>query len=540
MRKIRGVATSGGVACGLVHFVYDPVAAPVFCKAADVQQELARVELAWETAREELDLLCGIAGREIGGECEKIFEIHRMMLDDEDYSEAVRRVILEQGACAEFAVRRATIQLGAMFSGMEDAYMRARIADVQDIGRRLLHALNPALTVQPPLPEGCVAAAPYFTPSQILQLCGDGVRGFLAQEGSSKSHAAILARMLDVPAVTALGASYSRLYDGGMVIADGFTGDIILDPDDRALAAYREYAKRPAVREETLRQLCSLPARTRGGRRVGILANIWKTSDLPLVVSSGAEGVGLFRTESLFRNRTEPPGEEEQLRIYRSAARQLGDHPMTVRTASLGAHSQVSCIPYEEEPNPVMGVRGIRFSLEHPDLFSAQLRALLRAAADFPVGLTFPMVTGVEELRRAKELLHHAMEELRDRNVPFCENIRVGVMVDTPAAALIAEALAREVDFFDVGTNGLTQFALAADRANPALTTLYDFHHPAVLELVKRAVFAAKNAGIPAIICGDAAADPLMLGFFLSLGVEALSVAPSSVLELRRAVRSME
>ena len=188
----------------------------------------------------------------------------------------------------------------------------------------------------------------------------------------------------------------------------------------------------------------------------------------------------------------------------------------------------------------MMGVRGIRFSLEHPDLFSAQLRALLRAAADFPVGLTFPMVTGVEELRCAKELLHHAMEELRDRNVPFCENIRVGVMVDTPAAALIAEALAREVDFFDVGTNGLTQFALAADRANPALTTLYDFHHPAVLELVKRAVFAAKNAGIPAIICGDAAADPLMLGFFLSLGVEALSVAPSSVLELRRAVRSME
>ena len=251
-------------------------------------------------------------------------------------------------------------------------------------------------------------------------------------------------------------------------------------------------------------------------------------------------GIGLFRTESLFRNRTEPPGEEEQLRIYSSAARQLGGHPMTVRTASLGAHSQVSCVSYEEEPNPAMGVRGIRFSLDHPDLFCTQLRAVLRAAADSPIGLTFPMVTGVEELHHAKELLRRAMEELRDRNVPFCENIRVGVMVDTPASALIAEALAREVDFFDVGTNGLTQFALAADRANPALTTLYDFHHPAVLELVRRAVFAAKNAGIPAVICGDAAADPLMLGFFLSLGVEALSVAPSSVLELRRAVRSME
>lgn len=540
MRKIRGVATSGGVACGLVRFVYEPVTGTVPRQAEDPQKELIRLESARDTAREELDNLCRIAGKEIGGECEKIFEIHRIMLDDEDYCNAIRRIILEQGACAESAVRRATDQLGAMFAGMEDAYMRARLADVQDIGRRLLRALDPDCSVPPALPEGCVAAAPYFTPSQILQLCGDGVRGFLTQEGSSKSHAAILARMLGVPAVTALGVSYSRLFDGVMAIADGFTGDVILEPDDRTLAAYREFAKHPAVREETLRQLCNLPARTRGGRRVGILAKIWKASDLPLVLSSGAEGVGLFRTESLFRNRTDPPGEEEQYRIYHSAARQLGGLPMTIRTASLGAQSQVSCVPYDEEPNPAMGVLGIRFSLEHPELLRTQMRAILRAASDAPVSITFPMVTGVEELRQAKDFLHQSMEELRGRGVPFCEKIQIGTLIDTPAAALIAEELAREVDFFDIGTNGLTQFALAADRSNPAMNTLYDFHHPAVLELVRRAVFAAKNAGIPAIICGDAAADPLMLGFFLSLGVEALSVAPSSLLELRRSVRSME
>lgn len=536
MNKIRGIATSGGVAFGPVRFVGAPSRQVVMNKAENPAQELVRAEWAREAAKQELEEICRTVGREFGDVCEKIFQIHRMMLDDEDFREAIRRAIQTEGWCAEYAVRRATGQLTAMFSGMEDAYMRARLADVQDVGQRMLRALDPALDEFPPLPEGCVAAAPYFMPSQILRLCGNGVLGFVTREGSRTSHAAILARMLSVPAVSALGTSYSRLYDGGIVIADGFTGDVVLDPDEETSKAYRAFERRPALGEEALGQLRTLPARTRGGRAVKILAKIWKPSDLPLVLESGAEGVGLFRTESLYRNRTAPPTEEEQYRVYVSLARQLGDRPLTIRTVT----SDGNLRNLDEETNPAMGVRGIRFSFENPDLFHTQLRAILRAAAEHRIAVTLPMVTSAGELRHARRALLRVMGELREEGVPFGEAVPVGVMIDTPAAALIAEELAREADFFDVGTNGLTQFALAADRSNPAVSTLYDFHHPAVLELVRRAVFAAKNAGIPAVVCGDAAGDPRLLGYFLGLGVEALSVAPSSVLELRRAVRSME
>ena len=321
MNKIRGIATSGGVAFGPVRFVGAPSRQVVMNKAENPAQELVRAEWAREAAKQELEEICRTVGREFGDVCEKIFQIHRMMLDDEDFREAIRRAIQTEGWCAEYAVRRATGQLTAMFSGMEDAYMRARLADVQDVGQRMLRALDPALDEFPPLPEGCVAAAPYFMPSQILRLCGNGVLGFVTREGSRTSHAAILARMLSVPAVSALGASYSRLYDGGVVIADGFTGDVVLDPDEETSKAYRAFERRPALGEEALGQLRTLPARTRGGRAVKILAKIWKPSDLPLVLESGAEGVGLFRTESLYRNRTAPPTEEEQYRVYVSLGR---------------------------------------------------------------------------------------------------------------------------------------------------------------------------------------------------------------------------
>ena len=311
MNKIRGIATSGGVAFGPVRFVGAPSRQVVMNKAENPAQELVRAEWARAAAKQELEEICRTVGREFGDVCEKIFQIHRMMLDDEDFREAIRRAIQTEGWCAEYAVRRAAGQLTAMFSGMEDAYMRARLADVQDVGQRMLRALDPA-----------------------LRLCGNGVLGFVTREGSRSSYAAILARMLSVPAVSALGASYSRLYDGGIVIADGFTGDVVLDPDEETSKAYRAFERRPALGEEALGQLRTLPARTRGGRAVKILAKIWKPSDLPLVLESGAEGVGLFRTESLYRNRTAPPTEEEQYRVYVSLARQLGDRPLTSRTVT--------------------------------------------------------------------------------------------------------------------------------------------------------------------------------------------------------------
>lgn len=536
MQKLRGIAASGGVALGPVRFADLRVQAIEKRRADNRDQELVRAEWARETAKQELGELCRVVGREIGSECEKIFEIHRMMLDDEDFREAVRRAIQTEGWCAEYAVHRATEQLKAMFAGMEDAYMRARLADVEDIGQRMLRALDQRLGACPALPEGCVAAAPYFTPSQVLRLCGGGVLGFVTREGSRTSHAAVLARMLSVPAVAALGASYASLYENATVIADGFTGDVVLDPDEETALAYRACERRTVLNAEADGQLRTLPSRTRGGRAVKILAKIWKPSDLPLVLESGAEGVGLFRTESLYRNRTSPPDEEEQHRVYLSLARQLKGRPLNIRTLT----SDGSLQSLGEELNPAMGVRGIRFSFENPELFRTQLRAILRASAEYPVSICLPMVTNAEELRHARGVILRVMNELRGENVPFGAKVPVGVMIDTPAAALIAEELAREADFFDVGTNGLTQFTLAADRANPAVSALYNFHHPAVLELARRAVFAAKNAGIPAIVCGDAAGDPRMLSYFLGLGVDALSVPPSSVLELRRAIRSME
>ena len=536
MRTIKGIAASAGVAFGSVRFVASPLQMTALERVRDPDRELVRLEWAREAAKQKLEELCAAVGKELGPECEKIFQIQLMMLDDGDFRAALRRAVQDEGFSAPYAVRRAAEQLTAMFAGMEDAYMRARLADIQDLGIRLLHALDPDAAVLPELPAGSVAAAPFFTPSQVMGLAAKGALGFVTREGSRTSHAAILARLLGIPAVAALSSSYSRLYDGGVIIADGFTGDVVIDPDEKTSEAYRAFERRPNIGEETLAQLRTLPSRTRGGRAVKILAKIWKPSDLPLVIESGAEGVGLFRTESFYRNRTDFPTEDEQYRIYCSLAKQLGSRPLTIRTATHDGRVR----SLAEEMNPAMGVRGIRFSFENPELFRTQLRALLRAAADHNIAVTFPMVTSAEELRRARRALLHVKEELKSEGVPFGEAIPVGVLIDTPAAALVAEELAREADFFDIGTNGLTQFALAADRSNPEVSPVFDFQHPAVLELVRRAVLAAKNAGIPAVICGDAAGDPRLLSYFLGLGVEALVVAPSSVLELRRAVRAME
>ena len=537
---IRGVATSGGVAMGHVHLLRYRPRHIAFTEAADPEAELRRAEQARDRARRELQDLGETSSREIGPECGQIFLIHQMMLDDRDYWDSVVRVIRARRACAEYAVQQATRQFIAMFSGMEDTYMRARMADVQDIGNRLLHALNPEQASFSPFPEkGGVAAARYFLPSQVLELCAQGVQGFLAQEGSRSSHAAILMRMLGVPAVSALGASFSRLFNGCTVIADGFTGDVLIDPDDASRESYGAFLRAEKGEGELVGQLSGLPSQTRGGRRVAILAGIWQPSDLDLALRMGAEGVGLYRTESLFRDRPDVPGEEEQTRVYRSMVNLLGKRPLTVCAASLGAHSQITCLPFDEEQNPAMGLRGVRYSLRHPELLRTQLRAVLRAAEGGSVSMTFPMVTSAEEFRLARAALSRAEDELRAEGLAFGK-VPLGVMIGTPAAALIAEELAREADFFTVSMNGLTQFALAVDRANQSVSTIYDYRHPAVIELARRAVFAAKNAGIPAVICGDAAADPLMLDFFLGLGVDALVVAPSSVLKLRRAVRAMQ
>lgn len=539
MKKIRGIATSGGVAVGPLFLAEEKPDQIPLRAGKSAGEELRRVNQAREQAEEQLSALSAQTMERVGRECSMIFQIHIMMLEDDDYYDAICRIIQKQGACAEYAVWKAGKQFAAMFAGMEDEYMRARMADVEDIGKRMLHLLNPALGAMPRGPEKrAVVAAPFVTPSQVLAMDRSTVIAVLTQGGSRSSHSAILARALGIPAVTAIGVEYSQLKNEAAVIVDGFTGDVVIDPDEKTLSLYRGKKQLQSSREE-LEKLRGKPAQTLGGRRLHIYANIWKQSDLPIVLASDAEGIGLFRTESLYRDRTSLPGEEEQFAVYRSILEKMKGRPVTLRTASLGSHRQISCLAFAEEDNPAMGLRGIRYSLEHPDILETQLRAALRAALYGKLGLLLPMVTSEEEVRQARACLREAARALQAEGTPCRESVPLGVMIETPASAVIAGDLAKVADFFSIGTNTLTQYTLAADRSNPSLSTLYDFRHPAVLQLVREAVFAAKNAGIPVSVCGDAAADPLMLDFYLNLGVNALSVAPSSVLELRRVVREM-
>lgn len=534
MKRVRGSGVFAGIAIGPLHVyrraVFDTAPHPV----ADTAAELALFEQARSAASERLKTLHDHALHTVGEEEAAIFDVHGMMLNDLDFTESITGMIAK-GLPVACAVARTVDNLADMFAGMDDAYMQARAADVRDVGHRLLSVLH-GVDDDIALAAGIVAADD-LAPSETVRLDMSRVIGFATTGGSATGHSAILARTRGIPAVIGLGRAFSAASNGVMAILDGETGEVILNPDASTLAAARARQASHADHLARLNTLKGQASVSRSGTRMKIVANIGNPGDVTAVLNNDAEGIGLFRSEFLYLEKTAYPTEDELFEVYRTVAQALAGRQVIIRTLDMGADKQADYFQMDKEENPALGCRAVRLCLARPALFRTQLRAICRAAAFGNLAIMVPMIVSVDEVRAVRKLLDNVRTEL---NMPELPVIPFGIMIETPAAALISDDLAREVDFFSIGTNDLTQYTLAVDRQNHKLAALYDAKHPAVLRLIHMVVDNAHAAGIWAGICGDLAADRSMTQTFLQMGVDELSVAPSLVLPLREQVIQSE
>ena len=531
MQVFSGLPISQGLAAGNIVYLGEHAAAAR--QAGSPQQEQARFSDAQRQAVDALGALYERTKADLGEQDAEIFSVHQLMAEDEDFTDLVSEAISD-GTEASEAVRQAGEQCAAMFSGMDDAYMRERAADVRDVAARICRILNGE--AEHSITEPCLIAAEELTPSQTVQFPRELVRGMLTARGAANSHTGILARTLGVPAVSQLPVT--QALHGHMAVLDGFAGTLTLDPDEKTLAEANAKIAEQQAQREALRQLVSAPSVTRDGHTIRLYANIGGTDDLPLLEKSGAEGVGLLRSEFLYLGRSTYPTEDELFESYKTIVQAMDGREIIIRTLDIGADKQADYFDLPPEDNPALGLRAIRLCLTRPILFQTQLCAILRASRYGNVGIMFPMVTGLDELHRLKEALADAEDVLIARGERFGP-YRVGVMIETPAAVFMSGELAGEVDFFSIGTNDLTQYLLAMDRQNPNLAPFCDPHHPAVLRAIRQTVESAHQAGCTVGICGELAADEALTEAFLRLGVDELSVAPSRILPLRQRIRGL-
>lgn len=529
MKRFQGIAASGGI-CIAPCFRQAPAAVSAPLQRSP-GEELTRFEAARKTALAELLALREEATTR---EAREIFATHAMMLTDEDFLDAARRIITVQQHSAEAAVKATVGEFSAMFEAMDSAYMRERAADVREIGARLERLLSGQAAALPA--SRCILCAAELSASDTAAFDPALVCGFATETGTAASHAAILARAKGIPAVVNLGEALREIAEGTTLILDGDAGVVIAAPDDAALCRYEAAAKRQALHQAQLHRLASAASRTADGHRVTIAANIGAPEEAAAALENGAEGIGLMRSEFLFLASPVPPTEEMQFESYKAVLEAMPGQRVVIRTLDLGADKQAPCLPLPAEPNPALGLRAVRISLARRDLFSAQLRALLRAAKFGRLAVMFPLITSLAEVREIKRLIALQKTALTAGGFEV-GSFEFGVMIETPAAALISDSLAQEVDFFSIGTNDLTQYTLAADRTNPAVASLCDPHHPAVLALVSVAAESARRCGKPVAVCGEAAADPTLAEAFLRMGITELSVSPAAILPLREAVR---
>lgn len=506
----------------------------------DTDQEVQRYEQALGLAVGQMEHLYQQARQELGEENAMIFQAHKQMLTDVSYSEYVVDMIRQQKVNAEYAVECAANYYSQILDEIPTPYMRERAADVRDISQRLQEILTGRTVQRFVTREPCVLAAADLLPSQTVQLDRSKILAVVTQEGADFSHTAILARDMGIPAV--IGAKELRPhFDGALAVVDGTEGKVYLDPDPQTLHSLTEKMHRLQERRQQLAQMRGQPNVTRDGTAIAIYANIASPLDVQAVLHNDAGGIGLMRSEFLFlKSTTGYPTEEQQLAAYQYVVQQMGGRPVIIRTVDIGADKQADYFELLHEENPAMGFRGIRICLERRELFLTQLRAILRASAYGPAALLYPMIISVQELLEIRALVQEAGAQLDAQGIPYDHNIRQGIMVETPAAALLSDQLARHADFFSIGTNDLTQYTLAVDRQNPKVTRYYDSHHEAVLRLVEMTVRNAHAAGIPVGICGELAADLSLTRRFLEMGVDELSVSPAHILELRRQVRSLD
>ena len=539
MNKIQGKGVCGAVTMGKLYFYKKDNDTISRKTITDPEAEQQRFDRARQQAAQELDALHEKALREVGEIHAQIFEIHRMMLEDEDYCSSVSHIIHTQRVNAEYAVLRTSDSFSQMFSTMTDEYMQARAADVVDISNRLIRCLNGGNEESLLTREPVILVAEDLTPSETVQLDKEKILAFLTLRGSENSHTAILARTMAIPAVVGLGQLDPSM-EGKTAIVDGFTGTVCIDPDAEAIAAYTRKKQQEEEKHRLWQSLRGKSNTTRDGRSIRLYANIGGLDDISAALQNDAGGIGLFRSEFLYLQNDHMPTEEEQFRAYREAAEKLAGKPVIIRTMDIGADKQIDYFHLPREENPALGYRAIRICLSEPELFRTQLRALYRAGVYGDLSIMFPMITSPEEIRHIQKQVELARQELRQQEIPFREHMETGMMIETPAAAVISDILAPMVDFFSIGTNDLTQYALAIDRQNPSLEAFYQPHHEAVLRLIHQVIRNAHKAGIWAGICGELGADPALTERFLRMGVDELSVSPAQILPIREKIRSMD
>lgn len=537
MEQFEGKKIYSGVAIGKIFFYSKKENQVVRKKVDDVEAEVNRYEEAKAQAIKELNALYEKAVKDVGEVNAQIFEVHAMMLEDGDYNDSVYNIIREQEVNAEYAVGTTGDNFAEMFANMDDEYFKARSIDMKDISERVISVLNGNSSTGSLTDEPVIIVAEDLAPSETVQMDKEKLLAFVTRLGSANSHTAILARTMNIPAL--IDVDINEDWNGKVGIVDGYNGKLIIDPDDATLAEYEKKRQEDIEKRELLLTLKGKDNVTKSGQKINLYANIGSTSDLASVLQNDAGGIGLFRSEFIYLEKDTFPTEEEQFAVYKQVAETMAGKKVIIRTLDIGADKQVDYLNLGNEENPAMGYRAIRICLTQTDIFKTQLRAIFRASNYGKISIMYPMIISVNEVRRIKEIVAEVKEELTKEGVPFGE-VEQGIMIETPAAAVISDLLAKEVDFFSIGTNDLTQYTLAIDRQNAKLDDFYDSHHEAVLRLIQMVVDNAHKEGIWAGICGELGADMTLTERFLQMGIDELSVSPSCILPIRKIIRDAE
>lgn len=535
--QLVGKSVFGGIAIGRLAVFQKGDNQVKRTKIEDAQAEIKRFEAARETAKEQLQKLYEKALVEVGEVNAAIFEVHQMMLEDLDYIESITNMIESQLVNAEYAVANTGDNFSEMFAAMDDDYMRARAADIKDISNRLVAVLSGGSGCGLPTDEPVILLADDLAPSETVQLDKSLVLSFVTRHGSTNSHTAILARTMNIPAL--IGIDYPEDVEGKMGIVDGYEGKLIIDPTMSVLEEYQEKKAKEEEKKRLLQELRGKENVTLDGKKINLYANIGSVSDVASVLANDAGGIGLFRSEFLYLESEDYPSEEDQFKAYKTVAENMAGKKVIIRTLDIGADKQVGYFGLDKEDNPAMGYRAIRICLDRRDVFKTQLRALYRASYYGTISIMFPMIISVNEVKEIKAIIAEVKAELDRDGIPY-KDCEIGIMIETPAAVMISDELAKEVDFFSVGTNDLTQYTLAIDRQNPKLDSIYDAHHPAILRMLQMIVDNGHAGNCWVGICGELGADLTLTETFLKMGFDELSVSPSMILRVREKIRSTD
>lgn len=539
MKSVKAKSVYKGIALGKIHILRKHEYTVKRTKVEDAEAEVHRVQQAISMASEQLQKLYEKAVKEVGENSAAIFEVHQMMLEDDDYIESIENIIRTQQVNGEYAVALTGDNFSEMFACMDDEYMKARAADVKDISERVVRCLCGEDEEGTDFKEPVILVADDLAPSETVTLDKQKILAFVTIHGSTNSHTAILARTMNIPALIGADLNLEELHSGTEAIVDSFQGEFILEPTEEMKQSARKQIEEEQEKQRLLQQLKGKENVTLSGRRIHIYANIGSVGDLGYALENDAGGVGLFRSEFLYIGKDQLPSEEEQFSIYKQVAQNMAGKKVIIRTLDIGADKQADYLHLGKEENPALGYRAIRICLTQKDIFKTQLRALYRAAVYGNISIMYPMIISTEEVEQIKQITKEVKQELAEQGIPY-KDVEEGIMIETPAAVMISEELAKMVDFFSIGTNDLTQYTLAIDRQNEKLDAFYNSHHKAILKMIQIATDNAHKAGIWIGICGELGADPELTETFLNMGIDELSVAPSSILRLRKIIRELE